>query len=171
VKPQFTITENSVGWSETTTAPWINVNLRCDWLEDVRTQLQAIESLPEGWDGNGAPPPKIKNLAAALSLLTTLCHARGLRKPHVNPTPCGGVQFEWENGSRYFEIEVVSETVATFLYRDDELGIEDEGEIFEGDDPLNGVLEYVLRVAPAIERLSTAATPATQMFFGREVVA
>ena len=66
-------------------------------------------------------------------------------KPYVNPTRNGGVQFEWEAGERYFELEVVAEHAATYYWRDHSKADQKEGTIFEGD-PLDTVLEYVWRV-------------------------
>ena len=63
-------------------------------------------------------------------------------KPYVNPTRNGGVQFEWEAGERYFELEVVAEHAATYYWRDHSKADQKEGTIFEGD-PLDTVLEYV----------------------------
>ena len=91
----------------------------------------------------------MRNLNAAWGLLSCLCQAGDLPRPHVNPTPDGGVQFEWEEGQRYFEIVVVGERAATFLYCDDEAVVEKTGEIFE-DDPLDAVVAYVRRVVSRV---------------------
>jgi hypothetical protein len=167
MKSQFTITEALIERTGSTDPRRIVV--RYDWLEDAERQFRAIEKLPDGWDGNGAPRPDARSLEAAWGLLTSLCRVEGLSKPHVNPTPCGGVQFEWENGFRYFEIEVVAERAATYLYRDDALSIEETGEIFE-DEPLNGVLDYIRRVEIVSDRTSTR-TSASNSLGARKAVA
>jgi hypothetical protein len=117
----------------------------CHWLEDVAKQFCAIANLPRGWDSYGSPPPDIRNLKAAWGLLACLCQAGNLPKPHVNPTPDGGVQFDWEEGQRYFEIVVVGERAATYLFCDDEAAMERTGEIF-AEDSLDTVVAYVRRV-------------------------
>jgi hypothetical protein len=119
---------------------------RCDWMEDVAEQFRAIADLPHGWDSHGSSPPDIRKLDAAWDLLTCLCQVSDFPKPHVNPTPDGGVQFDWEEGQRYFEIVLVAERAATFLFRDDDAGVEEAGELFEVE-PLNQLVGYVRRVA------------------------
>lgn len=145
---QFTITEALV---ESDTPRWINA--RYDWLERVAAQFEAIAKLPYGWDGDGAPRPEICTLEAAWGLLTSLCRAWDVPKPHVNPTRCGGVQLEWENGARYFEIELVAQRAATYLYRDDDSSEEIVGEIFE-QEPLHGILNFIWRVRFGVSRNS-----------------
>jgi len=149
MKPQFTITEALV--ERVMSNDPRRIAARCDWLEDIRTQFSAIASLPDGWDGNGALHPDIRSLEAAWGLLASLCRAEDVTKPHVNPTRSGGVQLEWENGSRYFEIDVVAERAATYLYRDCDSGVEDTGEVFEGE-PLLSIIRFIRRVMATATR-------------------
>ncbi|MFH1921740.1 MAG: hypothetical protein ABIP48_17895 [Planctomycetota bacterium] len=118
---------------------------QCDWLSFVHKQLQAIESLPDGWDSYGAPRPSASILSGARNLIECLSQAPGLPQPYVNPTRNGGVQFEWEAGERYFELEVLAERAATYYWRDHSNADQQEGTVFEGD-RLDTVLEYVRRV-------------------------
>jgi hypothetical protein len=69
-----------------------------------------------------------------------------LQKPYVNPTRNGGVQFEWEKGQRYFEIEIVDKGAATYLYCDDDAHVEEKGSIFEEEDPLEPMRDYIRKV-------------------------
>ena len=117
----------------------------CDWLEEAERQFRAIANLPHGWNSYGSPPPDVHKVDAAWALLSCLCQAADLPKPHVNPTPSGGVQLEWEEGQRYFEIEVVSESAAIYFWRDDTAGVEQTGTISEGE-PLDAVVQFVRRV-------------------------
>ncbi len=118
---------------------------QCQWLPFVRKQLRAIAALPEGWDSYGAPRPKASLLKGARNLIDSLSQAPELPMPYVNPTRKGGVQFEWEVGDRYFELEVVAERAATYYWRDHSRAEQEEGTVFEGN-PLDTVLEYVWRV-------------------------
>ncbi len=115
------------------------------WLPAAYEQLQAIASLPDGWDSHGAPSPDAKKLKAGWELLICLCENSDLPKPHVNPTRNGGVQFEWEAGDRYFELEVVAERAATYLYSDNSAGVEETGDVFE-EESLKPVLDYIRSV-------------------------
>lgn len=118
----------------------------CDWLPDAIRQLAAIIGLPAGWDSHGSPSPDAHAVEAGLGLLASLAKVGGLPNPHVSPTPSGGVQFEWENGDRYFELELVAERAAKYLYCDDAAGVEEEGEVFERES-LDPVVRYIFSVA------------------------
>ena len=116
------------------------------WLPEVLGKLNAIASLPDGWDSYGAPSPDIHKVEAAGGLLICLAVEQDFPKPYVNPTRSGGVQFEWENGSRSFELEIVGERAATFLYSDSDERVEETGDVFETES-LSSVLTYIHRVA------------------------
>lgn len=120
--------------------------ISCDWLEEARRQLEAIRSLPANWDTYSSPPPNTRWIDAAFGLLVSLCCAGSIPKPHINPTPHGGVQFEWEAGTRYLEIEIVAERAAEYFWRDAALGSEEEGVVFEGDS-LDVAVKYIRRIA------------------------
>jgi len=121
------------------------LRLRCSWLPNVWEQLETLASLPDGWDSYGAPSPDLNKVKAAWELLNCLCDATDMPRPHVNPTRSGGVQFEWEVGNRYFELEVVGERAATYLYCDDAAKVEETGDLFEGES-LESVLGYISKV-------------------------
>lgn len=91
---------------------------RSTWIRDATAQLRAIMDLRAGWDSNGAEPPDPSIVTGALALLQCLVGDARVPKPHINPTPSGGVQFEWERGDRYFEIELVSPTEAHGYFAD-----------------------------------------------------
>ena len=118
---------------------------QCPWLSFVRKQLQAIKSLPDGWDSYGAPRPDARLVAAARGLIECVAQAADLPQPHVNPTRSGGVQFEWESAGRYFEIEVTRQCAAEYLYCDDAAHVEETGNLF-AEEPLEEVLAFIRRV-------------------------
>ena len=122
--------------------PVVASDVPCDWLPFVHRQLQAIALLPDGWDSYGAPRPNSSWLSGARSLIDCLSRAPGLPRPYVNPTRNGGVQFEWEAGPRYFELEVLAERAATYYWRDLSKAEQKEGMVFEGDS-LDTVVEYI----------------------------
>ena len=117
------------------------------WLSDALEQLQAIATLPDGWDSYGAPAPDTDKVESAWSLLFCLCVNTDLPQPFVNPTRNGGVQFEWEAGSRYFELELVDEGAAAYLYCDTAAQVEETGSIFQDGDLLEPVRERIRKVA------------------------
>jgi hypothetical protein len=134
--PEYTITESCSTSSDMVPA----------WLSEVGEQLQAIAALPNDWDSYGAAAPDFNKLEAAWGLLFCLCANTDLPKPYVNPTRNGGVQFEWEAGERYFEIEVVAERAATYLYCDHAAKVEETDSIFGEEDPLEPVRAFIRKV-------------------------
>jgi hypothetical protein len=116
------------------------------WLDAAVKQLRAIAELPQSWDGDAAAAPDRRILDAGRDLLRSLHQVPGIPKPHINPTRDGGVQFEWESDTGYFELEIVGIRAASFFFQDKASGAECEGEIFEGES-LNEVVQYIRRVA------------------------
>ena len=157
--PQLTITDRSIPepitineWQQedyvnyTATADRLeNFGDYCSWLSEVREQLQAIESLPDGWDSYGAPSPDPHFVACGRRFIERLARVPNLPQPYVNPTRNGGVQFEWEVGERYFELEIVAERAAEYFYRDDIAHMEETGNVFK-EDSLEQVLAYIFSV-------------------------
>jgi hypothetical protein len=117
----------------------------CEWLPFVRNQLDAIESLPDGWDSNGASSPIQSWVASARSFIDNLSQEENLPQPYVNPSRGGGIQFEWELGPRYFEVEIVGERAAAYFYCDTEKREEEEGKLLVGDS-LQKILQYIYRI-------------------------
>ena len=114
----------------------------CAWFDQAVRQLQAIERLPDGWDSHGAGRPDLKTIQSALNVLAAMAlHEETLTKPQINPTPSGGVQFDWESGPRYFEIEFVDPLTAEYYLVDREARTETEGELHVGDS-LNEIIGY-----------------------------
>ena len=87
------------------------------WLDGALAQLDAIEKLPDGWNSNGAAAPESNLVEAGRRFLMRLCStADEISRPHINPTPSGGVQFEWEAGPKYLEVEIVGENAVSLLF-------------------------------------------------------
>ena len=116
-----------------------------DWFEIALAQFRAIVGLPPGWDSNNAGPPDPRLVQVATGLLYRLAKSARVPKPHINPTRQGGIQFEWETGSRSLEVEVVSENRAVYLFQDFDTRTEQEGEL-EPDGSLDPVAGYIRRV-------------------------
>jgi hypothetical protein len=103
-------------------------------LRQALAQLDAIEQLSPGWDSHGGDPPDQQIVHSARHLLLSLSILGDqLAKPHVHPTPSGGVQLHWESGPRYFEIELVDPREARFYFVDRAAQTEAEGDLQVGD--------------------------------------
>jgi hypothetical protein len=123
---------------------------RSVWLESVADEIDSFAARPTNWDSYGADSPRRDILDGAKSLIHCIAESGVPSQPLVYPTRSGGVQFEWENGSRYFEIDVVSKSAATFHYSDAAQKEMRSGEIFERES-LDDVLGYIRRVEQADE--------------------
>lgn len=65
---------------------------------------------------------------AAAELLHAFVSLGITRHPYIYPTRSGGVQFEWEQGSKYLEIEVLDGHSAAFYYEGTDARIGQEQE-------------------------------------------
>lgn len=99
------------------------------WLDRARDQLDIIASLERGWDSYGADPPDPLMVEAAWKLLKELHRALHAPVPFLYPTRSGGVQLEWESGTRYLEVEVLSPNDLAYFYSDPSIQAESTGTI------------------------------------------
>jgi predicted DNA-binding antitoxin AbrB/MazE fold protein len=119
-----------------------------NWLPLAERQLDAIKKLGAGWDSYGAEAPDSQIIESASRLMRKICQILLVPKPHINPTPSGGVQFEWESGGKYFEIDLVSSASAEYLYEDSQLHEQVEG-VFQAAQLPVEIAEYLKQFAPA----------------------
>jgi hypothetical protein len=120
------------------------------WRESVVDEIESFASRPANWDSYGADSPRRDILEGAKSLISCIAESGVPSQPLVYPTRSGGIQFEWEKGSRYFEIDVVSKSAATFHYSDAAKKEMRSGEVFEKEF-LDDVLSYLRKVEQADE--------------------
>jgi hypothetical protein len=107
---------------------------KSNWFFQAVRQLLAIQRLRQGWDSQGGAPPDLATVQAGAGLLELLARIDSdLPKPHIHPTRSGGVQFHWESGPRYFEIELLDPRTARYYYVDGNLHQEIEGQLQTGD--------------------------------------
>ncbi len=114
-------------------------------LSCARKQLEVLRNLSAGWDSRGGQAPDPEIVREADALLDEMASSSDIPPPHIHPTPGGGVQFEWESGSRYFEIEWIDPITIQYYYEDKDAGDEYQGTFKDGG-VLDGVREYASRV-------------------------
>lgn len=119
-----------------------------EWLPAVLDRISEIARLPAGWDSHGGSPPRRDILTAGHAIAQSLAAAGDVPKPFINPTRSGGIQFEWEKGPRYFEIEIVSPMVAEYFYEDRDAGTVIEGTTSDGE-TLHTVIDLIRQVGTA----------------------
>jgi hypothetical protein len=114
----------------------VNIGGRAQWSKVIqartlsRWQKQGIEtlksvlSLPENWDSYGSPPPTKNAEQTAMAILTEI-DIEFFIAPCVVPVSRGGIQLEWELGTRRLELEILDDGSAEYLQID---GNEPKGE-------------------------------------------
>lgn len=122
-----------------------------DGYAAARRALEGFRSLPDGWDGEGAPRPSKSAIDRAMTVVNHLAVDRVEPAPHVFALPDGGVQLCWNRTTRSGRLEV-------------EARLEDEGgELmigyahqagFEFHEPVSDPYEIVKRVS---DQLNTTA--------------
>jgi hypothetical protein len=115
---QFSSTFPFSAWGEMQLAPaWT-------WLLKGVQALLKVASLPANWDERGSPSIRPAALHKASQLLAwlaasaargLLCSPELLPVPYVIPVSGGGLQLEWQVGSRELEIEFLPDGSALFL--------------------------------------------------------
>ncbi len=116
-----------------------------NWIIGARQVFGKLFRLPSNWDGQGTPSPDGELLREAWKLVDDLSRADCPRPAAISPTPSGGVQIEWEQGTRYFEVEFVPNPLRAQCFSSDgDLGSEREDEIVMRD-----LFHHVLDAATA----------------------
>lgn len=118
-----------------------------NWLPQVHRQLSEIALLKSGWDGENAAAPTSETLDVAAQLVTAVSASLPtVPKPNVNPTRQGGVQFEWESGPRYFEVELSAPFSWSCFYRDTAGKEEMESALPPGYEGALKIMQHIKRV-------------------------
>ncbi len=85
-----------------------------NWLSSALHRIRQISELPENWDSYGSTKVTSKALEASKTVLYQL-HEEVLPDPFICPVPGGGIQFEWEVGTRELELEFMPNGSIEFL--------------------------------------------------------
>lgn len=102
------------------------------WMLRVWERLQALQELPENWNGYGESPVALEAVAQTAELLVDIGPTQPM--PDIVPLCDGGLQIEWSDSSRELEIEVGPQGARTAFFVDDE-GREQEFEVSAEDVP------------------------------------
>jgi hypothetical protein len=88
--------------------------------------LWSLQELGDRWNSYDARPIALSALQSAHELLGVAADLRSLPSAII-PTARGGVQFEWDLGSRHIEIEVAPDRSASILQAEGDREAEDDG--------------------------------------------
>ena len=109
---------------------------RPDWLDGVASRCQELTELGPNWDTYGASRVSSITARAGITLLGGVAPS-ALPAPRVVPTAQGGVQFEWQVGSRELEIAFDTPTQVSVFFVDESTGEEIEKELTNDLRPLS----------------------------------
>jgi len=84
------------------------------WQIQGIKRLNEILSLPENWDSYGSSPPTQDAANTAMNLLTGI-DIDYFVAPRVVPVSGGGLQLEWEVGTRGLELEILNDGSVEYL--------------------------------------------------------
>lgn len=85
-----------------------------EWQIHGIKRLKKVLSLPENWDSYGSPPPTAAAANTAMEILTRTT-IEYFTAPRVVPISGGGLQLEWEIGSRGLELEILDDGSVEYL--------------------------------------------------------
>lgn len=76
-----------------------------EWQVDALKTIASFEGLKNNWDSYGSPVIPFEVLSLAIDLVRNIS-LENLPPPRIVPVSGGGIQLEWEKGTRELEIEV-----------------------------------------------------------------
>ena len=115
--------------------------LNADWFAEADQEIRRLAQKSRGRQIPDFDPILPAVESGSRRWLAVLANANP-PAPLIYPTRRGTIQFEWEHGARYFEIEVQGERAAQWYFEDAEAREELSGTIFE-DEPLSEVLDRI----------------------------
>jgi len=81
-----------------------------DWLDEIKEELNELESLDENWDSYDAPKIDKNLISSAENLLADIySHLISPPKPFIVPVINGSIDIEWEYGNKYFALKLREE--------------------------------------------------------------
>jgi len=85
-----------------------------DWQIAALKGVYKVRALRSNWDNEGGEPPSRQIVNFAKTLIASLPY-EDLQIPFVVPTSCGGIQFEWSEGQKELELEILPDCSLEFL--------------------------------------------------------
>lgn len=103
-------------------------------FENIKTRFEAIQKLPNNWDGMGAVVPErrvVMNAFRFLKLLTTK-QLLALEPENINPTPYGTIEIDWREGRNLLSVEIGTTQIGFFTQFSDNSTFASNGFPFNG---------------------------------------
>ncbi len=80
-------------------------------------KLAEVATLPQNWDSYGSPPPTQVSVEVAKILIKAI-DCENLPPLRIVPVPGGGLQLEWNVGTRELELEILHDGSVEYLKSD-----------------------------------------------------
>lgn len=88
-----------------------------NWLLELLERLETLKNLKQNWDGeNGLPV--IDGCADEAVAILVKASERHTPKPHISPTPDGGISFEISNAGRELGLDIEHDLTLGILRKD-----------------------------------------------------
>ena len=84
------------------------------WLPELLGRLEALMNLKRNWDGQDGLPVVDDCADEALAILV-MASERATPKPHISPTPDGGISFEFSKAGRELGLDVEDDLTLAIL--------------------------------------------------------
>lgn len=95
---------------------------------EIIPQIVELLRLEPNWDSYGACAIDVRTVMSAIRVISILMR-KDTPNPSVIPTSRGGIQFQWELGSKYLEIEVFPpDKIEAYYFDSSKPESEEEGE-------------------------------------------
>ena len=99
-------------------AQWTKgIVISSQWAAETVKRVLALTSLPRNWDSYGSPPPSQVAIFASFGLLNSIPKTvfEDLPIPFVAPVSGGGIQLDWNVGTRELELHIMPDGSTQFL--------------------------------------------------------
>ena len=93
------------------------IEISSQWAAETVKKVLGLTSLPHNWDSYGSPPPSQVAIFASFGLLNSIPKTvfEDLPLPFVAPVSGGGIQLDWNVGTRELELHIMPDGSTQFL--------------------------------------------------------
>jgi hypothetical protein len=106
-------------WSAVTPIYGVSSSLR-----KAQRKVTELSNLSENWDSYGSSSIQPPAIEMALKILS-LVDRQGVATPQIFPVSGGGIQLEWQSGSRELELEILPNGMLEYLVVDEQKNMQE----------------------------------------------
>ena len=113
-----------------------------EWQVDALKTISSFEAFPAGWDSYASPSIPFDVINLAIDLVRNIS-IDNMPRPRIVPVSGGGIQLEWEKGSRELELEVHPNLSVELLQSEGGVPLHDEPAYLASNAELRRRLSWV----------------------------